>query len=299
MNNLMNVSATVTSADNKQAEATASAPVSTRYARSILNGVEMDPRSVDEALKSLELVTARLRERGDARAVFPDVYAVITRRVKMTIEGGPGPVFLEPQWISKLAGLFCQHYLKALEASLQQGSQAGVAWDIAFDERDAGSGVASLDALLGINAHINFDLAQGLYDNIIAHGAVRDSRLLARYRHDHDLVNAILASSMSEIFSILSVRYRCPLAIAATCSRGVEDTVSRMVMFTLRQWRDRVWDDLCGMLSAREPSEMDVVLARMNRMSGRIARAIAVGGGAFSVARPRWRPAPQKFPLAA
>lgn len=259
----------------------------------------MNPQTVSEALNSLELVTARLQERGDARAVFPDVYAVITRRVKATIEGSRGPGFLEPQWISNLAGLFCQYYLRALSASLAAAPQASAAWTIAFQSGDGGEGAPSLDALLGINAHINFDLAQGLYDNIVAHRAVKNPRLLGRYQHDHDLVNSILASAMPEILSILTRRYRCPLSSMATRTRSLEDAASRVVMFALRRWRDRVWGDLLEMLEAREPQGRAAVHSRMDRSSARIARVIVVWGSAMAVARPRRRTPARLVALAA
>src|SRR5687768_17014880 len=69
----------------------------------ILAGINLTPITIDEALEALETVAARLRAKNDPRAVFPDVYGVITRRVKEAIEGR-GPAFLEPQWISRLAG---------------------------------------------------------------------------------------------------------------------------------------------------------------------------------------------------
>lgn len=264
-------------------------------ALSVLDGVDMAPKSVEGALQALETVAARLRERGDARAVFPDVYAVITRRVKMTVEG-QGPAFLEPQWISRLAGLFCEYYLAALKGSLTGGPLPS-AWGLAFGRGDMEA--ASLDALLGINAHINYDLAQGLYSNIVFHGAERDPRLLARYRHDHDLVNSILAAAMPEIFDILAKRYRCPLALMVTRSRGVQASVSRGVMLTLRQWRDRVWDDLSAMLEAGDEASRKAVLARMDRSSALIARAILSGNGVLAAGRPILQGAARTFLFAA
>lgn len=299
MNNTMTAFAWVTSYQKEQAHSPAGTRPTTNEALSVLEGVNMNPETVSEALNSLELVTARLYERGDARAVFPDVYAVITRRVKATIEGSRGPGFLEPSWISNLAGLFCQYYLRALSASLAASPQASAAWTIAFQSGDAGEGAAAIDALLGINAHINFDLAQGLYDNIVAHRAVKNPRLLGRYQHDHDLVNAILAGAMPEILSVLTRRYRCPLSAAATRTRGLEDAASRVVMFALRHWRARVWGDLVEMLEAREPGRLAAVHARMDRTSARIGRVIAIWGSAMAVARPRRRAPARLVPLAA
>ncbi len=267
--------------------------------REILDGVNLAPTSVGEALEALETVAARLRAKGDARAVFPDVYAVITRQVKEAIEGR-GPAFLEPQWISRLAGYFCEYYLAALDASLDGRRTASEAWDVAFNESDVAGTPASIHAVLGINAHINFDLAQGLFENIVQHGAQNNKALLRRYRHDHDLVNEILAAAMPEIFQILVGRYRCPLASLATLTRSVQETISRAVMFTLRQWRDRVWEDLEALL-AKGSDEVGRrgVLSRMNKKSALMARAFVTGNGAFTASRPFVQSAVRALPFAA
>jgi hypothetical protein len=262
----------------------------------ILSGIDLAPLNVEGALNALETVAGRLREKGDPRAVFPDVYAVITRRVKEAIEGR-GPAFLEPQWISRLAGLFCEYYLAALGASLDGRRTAADAWDVAF--HSARGTATSMNALLGINAHINYDLAQGLYDNIVQHGAVKDARLLSRYHHDHDLVNEILASAMPEIFQILVARYKCPLAAVATVSKGVQETISRAVLFTLRQWRDRVWCDLEELLAASSPLAHRAVLARMNRRAALVARALITGNEALVAGRPIVMGAVRALPFAA
>ncbi|WP_231864744.1 DUF5995 family protein [Sorangium cellulosum] len=268
----------------------------------VLQGVTMTPANVSEALIALETVAARLRERNDPRAVFPDVYAVITRRVKEAIVDGSDGRFLEPAWISRLAGIFCEYYLTALAASLDGRSTGIEAWDVAFQCASAGGPAAAVHGLLGINAHINYDLALGLYRNIVQHGAAQDARLLDRYRHDHDLVNEILAAAMPEIFAILRARYRCPLARTATFSRDVERAVSSVVMFLLRRWRDRVWTDLLSLLATlghTGETGKRAVLVRMDQRSGKIARTFAAGHGALRVGAPLARGAALTLALAA
>ncbi|WP_437691194.1 DUF5995 family protein [Sorangium sp. So ce176] len=252
----------------------------------VLEGVAMRPANVAEALVALQTVAARLREKNDPRAVFPDVYAVITRRVKEAVVDGTDDRFLEPAWISRLAGIFCEYYLKALAASLDGRSTGVEAWDVAFQCNSARGTAAAVHALLGINAHINYDLALGLYQNIVQHGAEQDARLLARYRHDHDLVNEILAAAMPEIFAILSDRYGCPLARIATFTRDVQRTVSGAVLFLLKMWRDRVWDDLLSLLAEQREADRRAVVARMNQHAGKVARTFAAGNGALRAVVP-------------
>ncbi|WP_437652329.1 DUF5995 family protein [Sorangium sp. So ce1182] len=279
--------------------ATACRPAASAARHAVLEGVTMKPMNVAEALVALETVAARLREKNDPRAVFPDVYAVITRRVKEAVVDGTDDRFLEPAWISRLAGIFCEYYLKALEASLDGRSTGVEAWDVAFQCNSARGTAAAVHALLGINAHINYDLALGLYQNIVQHGAVQDARLLGRYRHDHDLVNEILAAAMPEIFAILSDRYGCPLARIATFTKDVQRTVSSVVLFMLRKWRDRVWDDLLSLLATAGDLDRRTVVTRMNRNAGKVARTFAAGNGALRVGAPLVRNAALTLAMAA
>ncbi|MGK3991126.1 DUF5995 family protein [Sorangium sp. So ce136] len=274
-------------------------PAATTARHAVLEGVTMKPANVAEALVALETVAARLREKNDPRAVFPDVYAVITRRVKEAVVDGTDDRFLEPAWISRLAGIFCEYYLKALEASLDGRSTGVEAWDVAFQCNSARGTAAAVHALLGINAHINYDLALGLYQNIVQHGAEQDARLLGRYRHDHDLVNEILAAAMPEIFAILSDRYGCPLARIATFTKDVQRTVSSVVLFMLRKWRDRVWDDLLSLLATAGDVDRRTVVSQMNRSAGKVARTLAVGNGALRVGAPLVRNAALTLAMAA
>ena len=51
-------------------------------------GVPLHPKSAEEALGALDAVTERLIAEGDARAAFPDVYGIITRRVAESVALG-------------------------------------------------------------------------------------------------------------------------------------------------------------------------------------------------------------------
>ncbi len=51
--------------------------------------VPQRPQSVREALRALDTVADRLLTEGDARAAFPDIYGIITRRVAESVESSP------------------------------------------------------------------------------------------------------------------------------------------------------------------------------------------------------------------
>jgi hypothetical protein len=242
-----------------------------------LFGIDIRPSDIFSALSSLNLASLRLRRRRDARAIFPDVYAIITRRVAEEVNKGANSMFLEPAWIGRLAGLFAERYFESLTASLQGAVQPSTAWRLAYEYAAQGLTLPVHDALLGINAHINFDLAQGIYDNILAAGAQDDERLLARYHHDHDAVNRILEAAIPDCLELLASRYGCPLTRIILRSEHVLAACCRLTLAMLKLWRERVWSDVLALLAAKKECERGAVIARMNRESGFIASVIGLG----------------------
>ncbi|MCC6553369.1 MAG: hypothetical protein IT372_10160 [Polyangiaceae bacterium] len=242
-----------------------------------LAGIPLRPSSAAEASVALDMVTARLRRRSDPRAAFSEVYAIITRRVAELVAAGPG-VFLEPAWISRLAGRFCARYLEALSACAEGRPDCG-AWAEASRYAERRATVPAQEAVLGLSAHINYDLAIGIFDNIVELGGRDDARLLARYRHDHDAVNAILRAALPEAFERLIRDQRCP--VSAFVDRWARPVARWAIMGFLVRWRARVWREVLALLSARGQGERDEAIRRMDRRATRLGRLFTAPSAAF------------------
>jgi hypothetical protein len=82
----------------------------------------------------------------DARAVFLDIYRVITQRVVTVLETPGTGGFLEPEWLSGLTGRFAEDALIAVRAS-----RSSCRWPRRTNERTqafaAGSSGARLTSL--------------------------------------------------------------------------------------------------------------------------------------------------------
>jgi hypothetical protein len=240
---------------------------------SLLTGVELHPRDVEEALHALDTVVNRLAARKDARAVFPDVYAIITRNVAYEIHRQQG-LFQEPRWISRLAGRFAERYLETLAWSLEGQAQDCKAWELAYDYSQLGLTFPLQDATLGISAHINFDLALGLWRTIEEFGDASAARL-ARYKHDHDAVNSLLAASLPESVERLVGRYGCATTAVMAC-RALLPVTSALSLYVLGRWREHVWDNVLALVHARSEVERVAVISRMQQSSGRLGHLFSL-----------------------
>jgi hypothetical protein len=243
-------------------------------------GVDCRPTNVHEARRALDTVTAAFMAEGDARAAFADVYGVITRRVAESIEisqrqPGPDAFFWEPQWTSRLSGLFCERYLETLAWSLGEGIQDSGAWDVAYVAARKRAVFPLQHVLLGLSAHINYDLAIGIHRNIVERGRA-DGATLRRYKHDHDAVNDLLRASIPEAFDHLIHRHGC--GASALLYRRTYAAAEWATMRILCTWRARVWDDAMAMLSAPTAEAEAAIVRRMERVSSRYARLLALPG---------------------
>lgn len=230
------------------------------------------PVSVTQALEALDDVVTRKRQTGDRRAVFPDMYAVITRSV--AARATAGGFFYAPAFISRLAGRFCTRYLETLRWDEARQPQDTRAWSVAYAACDDPRVLPIQQAMLGLSAHINFDLAIGIADVVAELGGHRDPATLRAFKHDHDAVNVLLRASVPETIDLLATRYGCPVsrAMAGRAPRVAES----VIMQILGRWRARVWDDALELLQAPPVrAAWGGIIAKLERRSATYAMAMA------------------------
>lgn len=181
----------------------------------------LTPANIDEALECMDTGLDRFHDANDNRAIFLGCYRVITQNVHDAIEQQrdfDNRIFFDPAWVARLSGRFATLYFRSLQqragdvdrtadASHDDGAGAR-AWRIAHEEARKGRLSVTQHVLLGINAHINYDLPLALYQNLVAH-ADQDEPYAQLYRRkfDHDQVNNILVRSIPEAQQVVGANY--------------------------------------------------------------------------------------------
>ena len=131
-----------------------------------------------------------LRSTGDQRRYFHATYQRTTIAVAEELQRGG---FTDADWVERWDVAFADLYLDALQAALA-GRRPTRPWDVAFN---APANLPPLrHVLLGMNAHINFDLPQALLA-VITDEQFNDAALLARRESDHQAIDNVLASRVA------------------------------------------------------------------------------------------------------
>ena len=235
---------------------------------------QLRPHTIEAALEAMQHALEYFHRTSDFRAVFLRAYYITTRNISSAIhqqEDFDNPIFFEPDWIRRLSGKFAGLYFASL-TTFDKDRQEERAWKVAHGMASDKRSSVVQDLLLGINAHINYDLPVALYQNFLEHDDGPDFISLAQRKFDHDQVNNILIHSFDDISVIIPREYGGSMK-AADVLTG--DIYEKFTHFGLRHYRERVWWDSMSLLSAKSEEQRRLVMHKLNWESAKIAGAIA------------------------
>jgi len=156
----------------------------------------VDP-TIDGLLDRMGELLAPMLAAGDERRYFLAVYLRTTAAVKAELDEPTLGGFLDPAWTERWDLAFADLYLEALERWNEDGSAPGP-WQVAFETGRTGPRLPPIrHLLLGMNAHINYDLPQALL-SVISDEGFGDRELLARRARDHEHIDRILVERVPE-----------------------------------------------------------------------------------------------------
>jgi hypothetical protein len=185
-----------------------------------------------------------LRAAGDQRQYFHATYQRTTIAVAGELRRGG---FSDAGWVERWDVAFAGLYLDALQAALA-GRRPTRPWGIAFG---APAGLPPLrHVLLGMNAHINYDLPQALLA-VITDEEFDDAALLARRRSDHQAIDRVLASRVAAEDDELAA-----VSGPGTLLDRLLQPLNRLATQRfLREAREKVWANAVALSRARRQGD--------------------------------------------
>jgi hypothetical protein len=226
-------------------------------------------RVIEELIARMAALLQPLEAAGDQRRYFHATYLRTTVAVAREISRGG---FADAEWVERWDVVFADRYLQALEGD-RAGRMPSRPWAVAFG---APAGLPPLrHVLLGMNAHVNYDLPQALVA-VISDEQFDDAALLARREADHRAIDGVLASRVAAEDDQLT-RLSGPGSLADRLLRPVSRLATQRF---LREAREKVWANATVLSRARRqgPDAYAASLAQLEELSAAKVTALQAPG---------------------
>jgi len=226
---------------------------------------------IDGLIGRMEGLLAPLQASGDPGRYFLATYLRTTLAVREELDRGG---FRDTAWVERWDVAFADLYLDALEAA-QAGRRPPEPWAVAFGAGERDGFPPLRHVLLGMNAHINYDLGQSLLA-VISEEEFDDPELLARRAADHERIDAVLVARVgaedSELESLSGGRSLVDRLLQPLNRLGTKRF--------LRESRAKVWANT-RLLDAARRQGADAYTARLAELerlaAARVADLVAPG----------------------
>jgi len=226
------------------------------------NGGFEDPSPIlpiDSAVEQLDLIIDDALRNADRIGYFTALYERITTNIRRSVVAGT--VFQNSSRMSLFDLTFAQRFLDAWSQH-QNAVTPSSCWQVAFDILNNSKPLAVQHIMLGMNAHINFDLG------IATAQMARSPEGLKSLHDDYLILNEILwrftnvmEVSLSEISPRLGkIIHVAPMLEAVMYDFGI---------FVAREW---AWEMAVELVT--EPENWDAIVARRDAQVTAIGKAL-------------------------
>ena len=215
---------------------------------------------------------------NDRRVIFLSCYKMMTQNVLAAIQTGE---FEDTAWVSKLMENFADYYFNALETFENEPARPPDVWRIAFQAAQSPHTHVLQNLVLGVNAHINYDLVFALSDILTDEwGQLSPEQRQLRYR-DHCRINDIISHTIDEVQDQVIDRYQPLFAVADKLLGPLDEWMTSLL---ISEWREEVWKHATNLLELAEPAERAAIIQKVHQLSLARAEDILGKGGITSLA---------------
>lgn len=183
------------------------------------------PTTIDEVIDQLETIITESEATRDRIGYFAALYHKVTVRVK---QGILTHEFEDGARMEKLDVLFANRYLAAVQ-QFRNKEQTSGSWQTAFEASRKRSVLVLQHLLLGMNAHINFDLGIAAVET----AGTNDIRSI---RADFNSINTIIGSLIFEVMNELN---RVSPLLSLFGFHATNESI--LIQFSIANARDGAW----------------------------------------------------------
>lgn len=213
-------------------------------------------------------LTTNWESAHDRRAIFLSCYALMTENMLRAVDAGE---FEDAAWVDMLLHRFAEYYFRALEAWDTGQVDTPAIWQFTFDTARQADMHVLRHLLLGVNAHIGFDLVFALSDSLADEWSALAPRQRARRHRDHCRVNDVIGRTIDRVQDEVVERFDPRMNIVdLVCGRLDEWALNRMIA----RWREEVWLSAAQLMACSDARAADEIRGRVGERCMRRARAL-------------------------
>lgn len=203
----------------------------------------------------MQVLIGRWEAAANPQATFLSCYRLMTGNMLAAIERGE---FRDPDWVDRLLHHFAEYYFAALEAWERDPRAAPAVWQLAHDATRDPRALPIQNLLLGINAHINYDLVLTMVDLLRPEWPHLTLGQRGERYADYTMVNEVIARTIDSVQDDVIERNMPVMDLLDKLLGPVDEyLVSRLIT----QWRETVWERTCCLLDARTAQERESLVS--------------------------------------
>ncbi len=204
-------------------------------------------------LDRMNTQAAHWEQQGDQRCHFQRCYGMMSANMVQAIADG---YFHDAAWVERLMLRFADYYYDALHLYDQQSDRTPPVWKQAHDATRHRRLHILQRLLLGINAHINYDLPLALCDCMRDEWHTADANARQHRYEDHEMVNHIIAETIDAVQNnIIEPRSIVMAVIDRLMGRVDEWLLAKLI----RSWRTDVWHVAVQLLEADSDKQREYI----------------------------------------
>ena len=192
----------------------------------------------------------------------------MTGNVQEAIRAGE---FHDGAWVGAVLCRFADYYFDALAADTRQDPDTPAVWRRAFDAGREPDTAPVQNLLLGVNAHINYDLVLTLVETLEREWAVLSPAQREQRRADHDRINDIIGRTVDSVQDQVLERATPWMELVDIVFGPLDEW---MVSRVITHWRTRDWDYAMRWLQTPGAEAREELRRRLEEHTLRLADVI-------------------------
>jgi hypothetical protein len=212
---------------------------------------ELPDMETEPLLSQMQNQVVQWESTADRRAIFLSCYCMMTGNMLQGIEAGE---FHDRIWVDRLLHRFAEYYFIALNGYEKSASDLPQVWRLAFDASRQPGTQTLQNLLLGVNAHINYDLVLTLAELLDNEWDRLAADMRGQRYADHCHVNDVIGRTIDRVQDQVVEQWTPGLDMVDRLLGPLDEWMTSRL---ISHWREQVWQNAIKMISLPEMAKRD------------------------------------------